>query len=88
MQPVGGFESGDLMDAIVRQCKRHLSDNPVPPLHIVADFATYCDFSYPEKFNEYIDTLKKRSNNGKNSVSYIVLNEQGQRDALRLEFKN
>jgi hypothetical protein len=87
-RPVGGFESGNLMDEVLQQCKRHLSDDPVPPLHIVADFATYGDFSFPEKFKEYIDTLRKRSDNGKNSVSYIVLSEQGQRDALRLEFEN
>ena len=87
-QPVGTFASGELMDAIIQQCKRGSTDSPVPRLQIVADFAAYGAFSHPQKFNEYVDILRRRSDNGKNSVSCVFLSEQRRRDVVLLEFKD
>jgi len=84
-QYAGSFDSGDLMNHVIEECKRGMRDNPVPPLQIVADFAAYGDFTFSEKFREYIDVLKERS--GKNMVSYIVLNKQRRREALLSQFK-
>lgn len=86
-EPAGSFQSGELVDSIIEQCS-HETDTPPPELKIVADFASYGSFSHPEKFEEYLDLLRRRADNGRNRVSCIFLDDLRREQVLRLQFKD
>lgn len=89
-QRAGTFQSGDLMDDIINQARPsdEEGDEIRAPLRIIADLAGYGAFSHPEKFDQYLDALRRRADNGQNIVSAIFLNRERQEEVLRLQFKD
>jgi hypothetical protein len=87
-EPVGSFRSGELMDAIIQQCRTDEKNGAIQPLHIVADFAAYGALSFPTKFQDLLDVLRNRSNNGRNPISCVFLEHSRRNDVCRVQFKD